>query len=173
MKAPGKLSVRAPKFGVLQPVRRRLRAVFDERGLSLIEVVVGAVIVGIAAIGVALMFGAGQAYVEAEGDNRIALFLAQQRIEQIRAMGHSGIMAAWTPPQIIIESSIPNYPGYRRTTLLGCMNPDDFTQQLEECLATTSEPWLVPVVEIAVTVQTSPVNRKARPVTLRSAMAMR
>ena len=56
-------------------------------GLSLVEVLAVTVIVGIAVIGVALMFGKGSAWVSATGADRVAAGLAQQRIEQIRASG--------------------------------------------------------------------------------------
>ena len=56
-------------------------------GLGLVEVLAVTVIVGIAVIGVALMFGKGSAWVSATGADRVAAGLAQQRIEQIRACG--------------------------------------------------------------------------------------
>ena len=62
-------------------------------GLSIVEVLAVTVIVGIAVIGVALMFGKGSAWVSATGADRVAAGLAQQRIEQIRASdgrGHRG-----------------------------------------------------------------------------------
>ena len=60
------------------------------------------VIVGIAVIGVALMFGKGSAWVLATGADRVAAGLAQQRIEQIRACGWD--VATADPPA-------PNCPG--------------------------------------------------------------
>src|SRR5258705_9974187 len=56
-------------------------------GLGIVEVLAVTVIVGIAVIGVALMFGKGSAWVSAIGADRVAAGLAQQRIEQIRACG--------------------------------------------------------------------------------------
>ena len=56
-------------------------------GLGIVEVLAVTVIVGIAVIGVALMFGKGSAWVSATGADRVAAGLAQQRIEQIRACG--------------------------------------------------------------------------------------
>src|SRR6185436_18951967 len=101
----------------------------NQRGFMLIEVLMGALIVGIAAVGVALMLATGGAYIDAEGENSVALGLAKQRIEQIRAMGHPAILATWTPPRIfpvnhINEATIPNHPGYRRITELFCRAPE-------------------------------------------------
>src|SRR5580765_4159706 len=71
-------------------------------GLGLVEVLAVTVIVGIAVIGVALMFGKGSAWVLATGADRVAAGLAQQRIEQIRACGWD--IATADPPA-------PNCPG--------------------------------------------------------------
>jgi type II secretory pathway pseudopilin PulG len=46
-----------------------------------------AVVVGIAAIGITFMFSYGNTWVVAKGDDRVALGLAQQQIEQRRALG--------------------------------------------------------------------------------------
>ena len=66
-------------------------------GLGLVEVMAVTVIVGIAVIGVALMFGKGSAWVSATGADRVAAGLAQQRIEQIRACGWDA--ATKSPPE--------------------------------------------------------------------------
>jgi type II secretory pathway pseudopilin PulG len=68
-------------------------------GFSIVEVLAVTVIVGIAVIGVALMFGKGSAWVSATGADRVAAGLAQQRIEQIRAaVRASGWDAATADP---------------------------------------------------------------------------
>ena len=59
--------------------------IWGDSGLSIVEVLAATLVVGIAVVGVALMFGKGAAWVSATGDDRIAAGLAQQRIEQIRA----------------------------------------------------------------------------------------
>ena len=66
------------------------------------------VIVGIAVIGVALMFGKGSAWVSATGADRVAAGLAQQRIEQIRACGWD-VATADPPPDPGLPA--PNCPG--------------------------------------------------------------
>src|SRR6266511_1546051 len=57
----------------------------DASGITLIEVLIASLIVGIGAIGLALMFAHGQAFIAGEGDNRVAVYLAQQKIEEVRA----------------------------------------------------------------------------------------
>jgi hypothetical protein len=77
-------------------------------GLGLVEVLAVTVIVGIAVIGVALMFGKGSAWVSATGADRVAAGLAQQRIEQIRACGWN---VATADPLDPTAPSCPGLPG--------------------------------------------------------------
>jgi Tfp pilus assembly protein PilV len=58
-----------------------------QAGISLVEILAASLVIGIAVIGIALMFGTGSGFVAASGDDRVAAGLAQQRIEQIRAGG--------------------------------------------------------------------------------------
>ena len=76
-------------------------------GVGIVEVLAVTVIVGIAVIGVALMFGKGSAWVLATGADRVAAGLAQQRIEQIRACGWNVATADPDPP----APSCPGLPG--------------------------------------------------------------
>ena len=58
-----------------------------EAGLALLEVLIAAVVVGISAIGVALLLNSGHTFIVAQGDNRLALYLAEQGIESQMAAG--------------------------------------------------------------------------------------
>ncbi len=60
-------------------------------GCSLLEVLVASAVVGIAALGVALMFSTAGSWVEAEGEDRAGLGLAQQKIEMLRAAGFAAL----------------------------------------------------------------------------------
>ena len=74
------------------------------------------VIVGIAVIGVALMFGKGSAWVSATGADRVAAGLAQQRIEQIRACGWDVATADPPPaPRIRPRRTVPGSRERRRS----------------------------------------------------------
>src|SRR5262245_55442504 len=84
------------KFG--RALRAAAGIARDTRGVTLVEALIAAVVVGIAAVGVALMLGNGQAFISAEGDNRVAVFLAQQRIEQVRAYSYAGLVQECLPP---------------------------------------------------------------------------
>ncbi|TMF31927.1 MAG: hypothetical protein E6I30_11315, partial [Chloroflexi bacterium] len=59
----------------------------DERGIALLEVLIAGVILSVVTLGLALMFSLGQSSVVAEGGERIALYLAQKRMEELRTMG--------------------------------------------------------------------------------------
>jgi hypothetical protein len=96
-------------------VHRRLGG---ERGVALLEVLTTSVILLIAMVGLALMFSLGSSFVTAEGGERIALFLAQQRMEELRAIG---LARATTEA----ERDIPGFPGFvRSTTIAGGTDQD-------------------------------------------------
>jgi len=92
-------------------LRSRKRLVRSDRGIALLEVLTASVILLIAMIGLALMLSMGSSYVTAEGGERVALFLAQQRMEELRAMG---LARATTE----IDRPVPGFPGFVRTTTI-------------------------------------------------------
>ncbi|HET8575786.1 MAG TPA: prepilin-type N-terminal cleavage/methylation domain-containing protein [Methylomirabilota bacterium] len=104
----------------------KFAALRSQAGFSILEVIVAAVVVAIAAIGLSVMYSTGQALVQAQGSNRAALQLAQQRIEQIRAGGF-GPQALPDLREETTFAGIPNNPGYERTTIITGVCPNDFT----------------------------------------------
>jgi hypothetical protein len=62
-------------------------------------------------IGLALMFSMGSSYVAAEGGERVALFLAQQRLEELRAIGLARAVTE-------TEGPVPGFPGFLRSTTI-------------------------------------------------------
>src|SRR5215470_14084435 len=69
--------------------RNVARGTSPSAGFSILEVLAVTFIVGITAIGVALMFGKGSAWVAGVGEDRVAAGLAQEWIEKVRARGWS------------------------------------------------------------------------------------
>src|SRR5215813_7657095 len=67
------------------------RASRCEAGGALLEVMIGAVVVGISAIGVSLMFALGQTFVVNQGAERAALYLSQQKIEKLTGVGFDAL----------------------------------------------------------------------------------
>jgi hypothetical protein len=82
-----------------------------EYGIALLEVLTTSVIVLIAMIGLALMFSMGSSFVAAEGGERVALFLAQQRMEELRAIGLARAVTE-------AEGPVPGFPGFLRSTTI-------------------------------------------------------
>lgn len=120
-------SYRVPTMSLLRNVR----------GLALLEVLIAGVILGIAIIGLALLFSSGQSFVVAEGDERVAIYLAQQKIEKLRGLGFSAIPVGGSslvtgcsnsPPTepCYSESPVPGSPRYTRTTVVECVDPNSF-----------------------------------------------
>lgn len=96
-----------------------------QAGFSLLEVVVSALVVAIGVLGLSMMYSTGQAFVQAQGSNRVALQLAQQRIEQIRAGGF-GVQALADNREETAFAAIANNPGYERTTIITGVCPNNF-----------------------------------------------
>jgi type II secretory pathway pseudopilin PulG len=72
----------------------RVSQLAKQTGFSLIEVLVAGLVMGTAIIGTSLMYGTGNTWVTAMGEDRVAAGLAQQRIEQVRADTNLG----WNSP---------------------------------------------------------------------------
>ena len=99
----------------------------DEDGIALLEVLTASVVLSIAMLGLALLFSMGSSYVAAEGGERVALFLAQQRMEELRAIGLARATAE-------TERAVPGFPPgcpdttpcqfLRSTTIVGGTDPD-------------------------------------------------
>ncbi|HLF50462.1 MAG TPA: prepilin-type N-terminal cleavage/methylation domain-containing protein [Methylomirabilota bacterium] len=96
-----------------------------QAGFSLLEVVIAALVVAIGVLGLSMMYSTGQALVQAQGTNRVALQLAQQRIEQIRAGGF-GVQVLADNREETAFAAIANNPGYERTTIITGVCPNDF-----------------------------------------------
>lgn len=96
--------------------------VTGQAGFSLIEVLVTALILATAIVGLTLMLSRGQAYVVDEGATRIALYLAEEKIEKLRGLGLGGASVAKTPsynPVTDAEANAgcPNEPCYNEANI--------------------------------------------------------
>src|SRR6266571_4604625 len=69
----------APRDEGMRSMRSR------QTGFGLIEVMVTGLVLSIAVIGLSLMLGSVQVAALGQGDYRVALFLAEQKLEQLRA----------------------------------------------------------------------------------------
>jgi len=69
-----------------------------QHGFALLEILIGGAILAVAVVGIAFMFSEGQSYAVASGDERVALALAQEKIEHVRSLGFPCIPAPITSP---------------------------------------------------------------------------
>jgi type II secretory pathway pseudopilin PulG len=95
---------------------RLVRLFASAAGFTILEAIVSALVVGIAGMGVLMLFGTGQTYIQSSGTDRIAAQLAQQRIEQVRAAGF-GKKFPNDNRQELVMTAVPGNPGFERTTV--------------------------------------------------------
>ena len=105
--------------------RRVIAATRDQRGFTMVEVLIATAIIGVALIAVMLGFGYATTGTEVGRQQTTAVFLAEQRVEAVRSIGvNVGAANYWTDPQIAAGvtqeayGAIPNAPGYRRVTTI-------------------------------------------------------
>jgi Tfp pilus assembly protein PilV len=68
----------------------RKKELVGQQGFALLEVLIGGTVQAIALVGLALMFATGQSMIVAEGSQRVELRLAEQKLEETRALGFEG-----------------------------------------------------------------------------------
>ena len=73
------------------------RSLCGQQGFALLELLMGGVLLAIAVLALALMFSEGQSFAVADGDDRVALALAQEKIEHVRSLGFNCIPAPAGP----------------------------------------------------------------------------
>ena len=69
------------------------------------EVLIAGVVLSVSALGLALMFSFGQSWVATEGAERVALYLAQQKLDQMRSMGLANATTQ-------AETAVPGFSGW-------------------------------------------------------------
>ena len=120
------------------------RKLCGERGIALLEVLTTSVIVLIAMIGLALLFSMGSSFVAAEGGERVALFLAQQRLEELRAVGFARAVAQ-------AERPVPGFPGFLRSTTIAAGTDLDGSGDVPRIITVTVRSLVRQAGPIAVT----------------------
>ncbi len=157
-----------------------------EQGAALLEVLIAGVFLGLAVVGIALMFSEGQSYVVAEGDDRVAIALAQEKLEAVRALGFSCIPIGGPGTAGVPMPALPNCPGFSpipdtpavraartyneaplgryasRTVIVQCANPD--TMVAQACPS--------PVDATKITVDITPTMTKAKPLRVEAFVAL-
>lgn len=115
-------------------VNRRL--VGDE-GVAVLEVLIAAVVLGVATIGIALMFSKGGSFIIASGDDRVAIYLAKQKIEDLKTLSFAcipiggpgtakadiGPNTGCTATRVYNEPQVAGNSRHSRTTVVACADP--------------------------------------------------
>ena len=128
-----KLVTSRRSFRASKALKGIARMLSGQAGISLLEVLFGALVFGVAAVGIGMMFGLGQSLVQAGGDDRAALSIAQQRLEQVRAAGF-GPSTLPDPREETADDGVPidnlqaqdDVPGFRRRTIITGVCPTNF-----------------------------------------------
>lgn len=142
----------------MSPTRRAA----GEAGLALLEVLIAGIVVAISAIGVALLLNTGRTFIVAQGDDRAALYLAEQGIEQ-------QIAAGFPPSGSNTTEILAGLSGSQPFTRVTCVNfvPDDDPKSPSDCTdCTLGGSCTQNTVRVTVTV--TPHLAQARPVTLQT-----
>lgn len=127
----------------------------DERGLTLIEVLIATVLVAIVGVGVALMFSTGQRMVADEGDNRVALGLAQQKVEQLRMQGGGLTPDVCLDASGVCTSTASMTTGgvtknYTVTFMVKCVRSDNYDAPPEGCLGAVQYAQFAKLIAVCV-----------------------
>lgn len=142
----------------MNPERRRFQK-SHQRGLTLVEVLVALSIVTVGLMATAVGFQQATTLLEVGRQQTTALFLAQQRLEQVKASAlwdFDGLASTKFPP----ENPVSGYPAYRREVEIGPTAGLAHTVRIE--VTVTYRP--------ATTVRTAPSERT---VTLATVMSRR
>jgi len=156
------------------PARALRNILQDQRGVSILEVLVAALLLGIASAGVAVMFGTGQAFIVGEGDNRIAAALARQAVEQVRASGFGSTDPTFIDPRVQLTFTAAPYagvhPGYERTITIEPVCASNF---LPACSPPNPTEAKLITVTVRATQGVKGADVTASPVILRSVMVLK
>ena len=79
-----------------------------QRGFTLIETMVSALIIGIALLGIASFFSNGTAYLSDMKERAVAAYAVQEQLEVIRGMSFDAIVSTYFPSQVFTASGFVN-----------------------------------------------------------------
>jgi hypothetical protein len=118
------------------------------------------------------MFGSGQAFIVGEGDNRVALALARQAVEQVRASGFGPTAGADPREELTFNSTAygTTHPGFERTITIASVCANNF---LPACVAPVPIEAKLITVTVRATGGVKGTDVAASPVVLRSVMVLK
>jgi prepilin-type N-terminal cleavage/methylation domain-containing protein len=99
----------------------------DEKGFTLVEVIVSIVIMAIVFVFLAKIYAVGTGHTAKQGDRRKASFLANEVLEGILTQ-HFSIIASATPASgSTITNTVSGYSFFNQTIMQDYVQDDDFT----------------------------------------------
>ena len=155
----------------MQKSRSKIRPQWArEQGFALIEVVMTSVVLGIAVVGVALMLSSACSLTVAQGDDRVAFYLAQEKLENLRALGFAAVPispgGACPGTTCYNESGLTagedQVQAFSRVTAVDCVAKNDLN---------TGIACPTPQVLKRITVTVTPSMRQADPMILQTVLA--
>jgi hypothetical protein len=164
--------------------------------MALIELLVASLILGIAVVGLSTMFAQGMAMTASQGDDRVAISLAQQRIEELRAIAlvsvtcvplasNPGSIGQLMGPnagcpatlQLVYNEQIARDPASNLLVYAPTAQPQYTRTTVVQCADPASTPnTFAPIacpatlVALRLTVTVTPQSPQARPVTIDSVL---
>jgi Tfp pilus assembly protein PilV len=156
------VSVRKSGWKPRLPLRR-------EQGAALVEVAMASVVLGVAVAGVALMLSAGRSFTVAQGDDRVAFYLAQDKLENLRALGFAAVPTS--------SGACPGTTCYNETGLTAGEDQGQTFSRVTTvvCVAKSNVNTAIacpsPQVLKRITVTVTPSMRQADPMTLQTVLA--
>ncbi len=141
------------------PKIRPRASLANQKGTALLEVVIAGLILAIAIVGLATMFSLGQTFLVAQGDEWVALYLGQQKIEELTGADFSTVsVGTFTEP--LIQAGVSGTQTFERVTTVDCVDPANYASVNFAC-PTPSTSILAKRVTVTVTpksmIQTNPV----------------
>ena len=143
-----------------------------EKGSMLIEVMIASLCLGIAVVGVALMMSSARSFTVAQGTTRVALYLAQDKLEHLLALEFAAIPltgGACPGPTCYNETNLSagedNAQTFTRVTTVDCVPKPDATHEF-----TTPINCPNPPVFKRITVTVTPAMRQADAKTLQTVL---
>ena len=105
-----------------------------EKGSMLIEVMIASLCLGIAVVGVALMMSSARSFTVAQGTTRVALYLAQDKLERLLTLEFAAIpLTGGACPgttcynETNLTAGEDNTQTFTRATTVDCVDKNDFT----------------------------------------------
>jgi Tfp pilus assembly protein PilV len=118
---------------------QRWRGITSQSGLALLEILFALGLIGVSLLALAGAFPAGVGGVAAGKQQTTAVFLAEQRLEQIRGTAFASITAANFPNEAYGAATLP--AGYRRSVVL-TNNPGTMTNAVRADVSVFYRPIL-------------------------------